>query len=529
MKIASSTSQVSSMIGEEEALDPPLPWWPKALLLVKVSKLVDVRIVSTDFRWTGTVRIILLAVFASLAMLLGLILMLLGAIGPAVISFLGPINQVVPVALRGFGLLFLIHHVLSISGQIARDVRSPADATILAHAGYTRWQVIVARLLFPISLETTVMATFLALCASLAICAWGVQITIVLPSLGLSMALTVSGALVRGSVLCILSTSSFSFTFIRSFCWIIMTFGLGFTLTGILVPTFLGIHNLHSIVQLILTKLESPQGTKSLILVSVILLLIAAGGGIRLRHAPWNELPVDSVPSQDYKNLHLPRNAWARLVVLPITAIRDQPDSEAGDFLFSIRAAFLTASFGLGALVAGSIEPIIPPQAAWGIAAGAPLISAGLAHGICSTNAIRSILPQLTASKLGDIGTASALVCSVLTICLVLGGTSIPLLLLVSTVTVESAVTAWMVGAMLTPGIMLIADCLFPALLPAESNGRIRQHPMASLLSAFMALVFGAVAYRFLEWGVASPLAVLASLIVTALSVFIVRFPRGTI
>lgn len=503
-------------------------WWRRVLLIAKVSRLIDVRIMSPEFRLTRNVCILLAAVVVVLAVLLGLSIALFVTAGPTLIQFLGPVDQILPVMLRGVSVLFMIHHLLSVSGRAARDAKAPADAAILAHAGCTQGQLITARVLLPIALETAIMVIVLILCGGLAIYSWGLPAdTVVLPT-ALGLALTVSSALARGAVLCMLVMGGVSPTLLRSACWAVIAAGLGAIVTGVLLPTFLGMNDLRSTAQMAFMALISPESTTVLLVVTVVLLLTVAVATLWLQRRPWGAVPVDSFPTRRSKPLPLPSSAWGRLVALPLTVIRDQPDSDSGEFLISVRTASLVAVFGLGALLSSSLEPILPTEAAWGIVAGGPVVAAGLAHGICSVNALRSLLPQLTASDLGERGTASALACSALLLCAPLGAASLPLVLVVSALPVSSALTAWIIGALVTPGIMLLADCVFPALPPAESNGRIRQHPMASLLMAGLALAFGALAYAALHAGIPAPLIVMGCATATVISILIAHFPRGT-
>lgn len=187
----------------------------------------------------------------------------------------------------------------------------------------------------------------------------------------------------------------------------------------------------------------------------------------------------------------------------------------------------LGAAFGLGALLGGKMEPLLPIEAAWGIAASGPILATGLTHGVCSVNAARPVLAQLTASRLGEVGTASALACSLVLICAPLGAACLPMVLLISPLPASFALTAWLTGSALAPGITLYADSLFPARLPAEANGRIRQHPLASLLAAVLTLACGLAVYSALQAGVTAFITIIACAVASTVSVLTVRLPRG--
>ncbi|MDO4253720.1 MAG: hypothetical protein Q4C81_01005 [Kocuria sp.] len=492
-----------------------------------MSRTIDVRAVSPEFRVTRGVYVVLIGASVLLAMLLGLSIALAAFIGPALLEFFGPIERALPMVLRGISVLFLVHHVLSMSGQVAREVSAPADAAILAHAGCTRGQVVTARLLIPIMFETGIMVVIFALCGGLAIQSWGLPVDAVMPSLGLGMGLTVSAACARATSVCVLATRRVSPALIRSVGWAIIAAGAGAITTGILLPAFFGPNDLQSTVHMTLIFLLSPEGTTVLIAVTATLLLMAAATTVWLWRQPWDEGLVDYLPTGRPASLPLPRSAWWRLVALPLTVIRDPVDSEAGDFLLSARAAFWTGAFGIGAFLGGRLDPIFPIEAAWGLAVGGSIVAAGLTHGICSANAWRLLLPQLTVSQLGERGTAGALVCSNTLLCAPFSVASLPLILLTSNLPMNLALTAWFVGVLTVPGITVFVDCLFPARLPAESNGRVRQHPVASLLGAALALACGVAAYAASQAGISPFVVLMACVTVTSVFILTVRFPRG--
>lgn len=503
-------------------------WWRRVFLIAKVSKLVDIRIVAPEFRPTRVVIVVLAIAALFIAGIFSSIVVVAVVAGPIVLGFLGPVDYILSATMRGLGVFFLIHHLLSFSGRDAREVRAPADAAILAHAGCTNGQIVTARVFLPVAVETAIMVFSLLGCGLVGVLSWGLSASTMTSSLTLALGLTVSGALVRGSAMAVLAMSGVSPTLLRSLTWCVVAVLAGVMSAGFIVPAMLGQHDLRESSVKVSRALLSGKGTAGLAAAVGVMTGAALLGCWYLRHRAWDALPVNSQPMGQPMRLPLPRSAWARLVVLPLAVLRDSLDSEAGEFLISVRTAALTASFGVGALVVGRVPHFVPPEAAWGLAAGGPFVAAGLSHGVCSVNSVRVVLPYLTSSPLGDRGVASALAVSQLVLAAPMGIATVPLLLVASDIPWGSALTAWLIGAVSVPGIMLIADCLFPARLPAESNGRVRQHPLASLLAALMSLGVVATAVTILQKDVPAVLAILAGAVFTATVSLVSRLPRGT-
>ncbi|MFW0155316.1 hypothetical protein ACN08X_04660 [Rothia sp. P6271] len=501
------------------------------ILLIKTSKLLDVRAVAPEFRLTRNAYFLLGLACLLISMLLGLFLTFFVIVAPTLFAYIGESQHLVPSLLSLGGIYCLTRHLLKISGRTAREINAPADATILTHAGFTRGQLFTARLILPLTFETLLMVIALCSYSIIAIWNWEIPAHIILKPLLIGVLLSISGGLFRGTALCLLATGRTSMTTLRVLLWSFFLYGAGSIFAGVLLPIMMGENSFREAIQKCFAFLLSEQGTITLLSLTLILLGVSAAALIRLRHKIfWNNAPIDSAPTYTTWRIPLPQNAWRRLIALPLTITRDATDGESGEFLISARITYFSAAFCTGMLVNNTvIEPFLPAEAAWGIAMGAPLLSTGVAHGICSVNAYRPLLPHLTASLLGERGVASAIVCSTTLVCAPLSLLSLPLLLLISSVSASSLLIAWLTGILISPALTLWVDCLFPGRLPSQSNGRIRQNPIASTLVSVIAGIFALIAYALLHQNTPLYVLPLISICLTTLFTLTARIPRKTL
>lgn len=492
-----------------------------------VSRLVDIRTTSPDFRMTGRVKAVLVAVVAAAGVLAGSVLVLLDAIAPAMLSLTGDQEGTILAVFRLVAAAYAIHAVLSTAGASARGLSTPADAKILGHAGYTRADVFLTREIVPAVLGALGVLAGLTLFAALASLRWGPSWSVIGADYGLAVALVIGALLLRFGLMARFSSLRRGPALPLQIGVVVASFVVGVVTGGFLLPMYLEGISLVQVSSVVIDWLISGPnswalwaGAGAAAAVGSVLLVLSYD-------STWNET-VDAIDSPPEKrDLRLPRKAWARLVALPVVAWRETHRSDAFELVMAQRVGLSVGAFGLGVASFGRAGLDLPAELAVGLLFGVPVTSAGVLFGVTSLPALRGLLPVLSSSRLGSRGVSSAVaVASVWSLATVSWGT-VPIVLTFSDLPAGAVLAVWASGVLVSPGVFHTADSLLPTRATTGSSERIRQGTPASLLVALLALLLGLGAWAALRVDLPVLVLIVAAAAVTTVAVLALRPPIG--
>lgn len=504
-----------------------MPSLSSVVRLGYVTRLVDIRAMSPDFRLTRRVKAVLLGVGVVAVVATGGALALVDAIAPSILEILGHPGQIVAAVLRLAAVAYAVHVVLSATGASARALTSPPDAKILGHAGYSRADVYVARELVPLLLGALATVLTMVLLTVLATTRWGIDRAEVGPDLALALCAVLGALTLRLGLTAHLSSLHTGLSPSLQMGLLLAAVVAGGVTGGLLLPVYAGDVGLSDISAAAIDWITSGPNAWILWIVTAGCALAGLTLLVLSRPAGWGKSVDSARPGALRRGPTLPRSAWARLAALPLVARRDRGRTDTSELVISQRVALALGVFGLGLASFGRTGLDLPYELAVGLVFGTPVASAGLLFGVTSLPALRGLLPVLTSSPLGSAGVSSAVaVASSWTLVTV----SWPCLLLVwafSDLPFPTVVAVWAGGVLLAPSLFHVADCVLPTRAATGSGERIRQGTPASLLVAVLALLAGGATWALLHLEVPLPLMVAASAAVTLTAVLLVRPPIG--
>ncbi|OLT16829.1 hypothetical protein BJF80_05885 [Serinicoccus sp. CUA-874] len=492
-----------------------------------VTRLVDIRAMSPDFRLTRGVRAVLLGVAVVAVVAAGAVLALVDAIAPSVLDILGHPGQIVSAVLRLAAAAYAVHVVLSTTGASARALTSPPDAKILGHAGYSRADVYVARELAPVLIGALATILTLVLLTVLATTRWAVDRAEVGPDLALALCAVMGALTLRLGLTARLSSLQTGPSRSVQTGLLLAAVVAGGVTGGLLLPVYAGDVGLSEISAAAIGWITSgPNGW--------ILWIVTAGSaltGVALlvlsRHAGWSESVDSTRRGALRRGPTLPRSPWARLATLPLVARRDRGRSDASELVIAQGVGLVLGVFGLGLASFGRTGLDLPHELAVGLVFGTPVASAGLLFGVTSLPALRGLLPVLISSPLGAAGVSSAVAVASSWTLVTVSWPSLPLVWAFSDLSFPTVVAVWASGVLLAPSLFHVAECVLPTRATTGSGERLRQGTPASLLVAVLALLTGGATWASLHLEVPLPLMVMASAATTLTAVLLVRPPIG--